>query len=650
MTNDITLEQFAERFGRANPFLENRVNGPAPAEIDVPDIHRAAFERLTALARQALEARRGLGAVLWGEAGIGKSHLLSRLARWAESAPAVFLYLHNLQAAPDAIPRSLLHAVVSLLTAGRRDRFSTTPLYAFVHASILEAAGGPGRYTSSELLTAYDHWLDQLGPAAGDRSVYEVFFTFFHALHRPEKYPQGIAGAAVRWLSGGALDPEEARGLGLPPARHRDEAVALEDAQQIKQVLVALSRLALTQGRPFILALDQVDNLDEEQFAALSRFLEALLDTAPNLLVVTAGVGTTLHSWQQAGVVQRSAWDRIAQTEVRLPRLTPKLVEQVVRARLNDFLAPFTMLQPVARAIEQDDLFPLGRAWSERHLLNQIEVRPRDVISLAREGWQRQQVRLGRLGVQDWLIEWAGDDMVPPTSSTAWTEEQRRTAIDRAVEQEILSARNRLHGEPGSLPADADRLAEVLADLLTRFCNPTYDLVEVQRVPPPRRGVPPSYHLSLRRRQMDGEKTIGVLVMATGAAVAVAGFLRRLLQESRPLDRLVLVTDERIGLPLGTKGQEYLDELQQRGPERFFVMKLTFGEHAELEALTAVLARAKSDDVEIEPPGQQAQKVSAHEVIASLAWRKRALDHRLLRELVSAVDANPAEQAPPMAE
>jgi hypothetical protein len=648
MSTEITLDSFLETMGRVNPFLENRVNGPAPSEVDVPDIHRAAFERLTSLAQQALEARRGLGAVLWGEAGIGKSHLLARLARWAESAPATFLYLHNLQAAPDALPRSLLHAVVALLTEGRRNLFQTTSLYAFVRASILEAVGEPGRYTWGVLERAYNKWLDRLGPAVGDRSIYEVFFTFFHAASRPDHFEPGVAGAAVRWLSGGALDPEEAHRLGLPPARHSDEPVALEDAQQIKQVLVALSRLALAQGRPFILALDQVDNLDEDQFAALSRFLEALLDTSPNLLAITAGVSTTLNAWRQAGVVQSSAWDRIAQTEVRLPRLAPDLAAEVVRARLREFLAPFAALEPVARAIAEDSLFPLGRAWSERHLLSQIEVRPRDVISLAREAWQ-QQARLARLGGVDWLADWARVDVANLTPRSAWTEEQRRSAIDREVEKEIQAIRSRLHAAPGSLPADADHLAAVLAEILTRFCEPRYDLAEVMRVPPPRRGTPPTYHLSLRRRVMGGEKDTGVLVMATGAATAAAGFLRRLCQESRPLDRLVLVTDERTGLPLGDRGKEYLEELQQRGPERFLVMDLTFSEHAELEALAEVLARAKSGDIEVDAPDQTSQRVSAGEVVASPVWRKRALEHRLLRELVAEASATPAKPVPTMA-
>src|SRR5262249_60776448 len=103
-----------------NPFIDNRVNGPAPGDVDVGAIHEAAFERLAGLARDARSGRRGLGAVLWGEAGIGKSHLLARLARWADhGGQAVFVYLHNLQAAPALLPRAVLRGVVNVLTRGR---------------------------------------------------------------------------------------------------------------------------------------------------------------------------------------------------------------------------------------------------------------------------------------------------------------------------------------------------------------------------------------------------------------------------------------------------------------------------------------------------------------------------------------------------
>ena len=348
---------------------------------------------------------------------------------------------------------------------------------------------------------AYQSWLDRLGPAAGDRSVYEVLFAFLcsAALAAQGKEDGSAAGVAVRWLSGGALDPAEARLLGLPPARRRDEPVALEDAQQIKQVLVALSRFALCRGTPFVLALDQVDNLDREQFAALTRFLEAMLDTSPNLLVITSGIQTTLLDWRQDGVVQPSAWDRIAQMEVRLNKLTPELAQQVVRARLRDFLAPFAALERVVQAREEDSLFPLGQAWAARTLATQIEHRPRDVVSLAREGWQQQQARLGQLGGEDWLLAWAAD-AAGRRQRPPWTPEQRQAAIDQEVDQQLLAVRNRLHADPGLLPSDADRLAGVLNDILTWFRDPGHDLVEVLRVQPPRRNVQPTYHLALRRQ------------------------------------------------------------------------------------------------------------------------------------------------------
>src|SRR5262249_27971184 len=149
-------------FSAVNPFLDNRVNGPQPeqgADCDVSAVHQPAFERLTTLARQAHEARRGVGAVLWGEAGIGKSHLLVRLARWAEAGNATFAYLHNLQSDPEHLPRSLLHAVVSLLTLGRRSSLHGTPLFRLVRSALQEAAGPEARFLSWEQLEHAFHTL-----------------------------------------------------------------------------------------------------------------------------------------------------------------------------------------------------------------------------------------------------------------------------------------------------------------------------------------------------------------------------------------------------------------------------------------------------------------------------------------------------------
>jgi hypothetical protein len=643
--SEVTLDGLLDRLAAVNPFLDNRVNGPAPPG-DVSEIHHAAFERLAGLARQALAAGQGLGAVLWGEAGVGKSHLLGRLARWADAGNARLVYVHNLQAAPDALPRSLLRAAVAALTGGRRQRFAGTPLYYLARAGLIEAAGGAGRFGWSYLEHAFQRWLDALAPQAGNRLVYEVLFSFFHSAARAGlgREDGSVAGLAARWLAGGALDPAEARLLGLPPARHRDEPSALEGADDVRAVLAALARLARAERRPLVLALDQVDNLDEEQFAALTRFLEALLDAAPGLLVVTTGIQDTLRRWHEERVVQSSAWDRLAQFTVQLYKLTPAQAEELVRRRLDDFLAPFAGLEELGRLRKADGLFPLGRAWSSRQLLHRSEVRPRDAVSLARDGWQAQQERLGRLGGPAWLAGWPGDGEAPaPPPAPAWNEEQENAAIDQAVAAELGAARRRFHAEPASLPADPDRLAGLLYDLLGQYrqAGAAGALAEVRRVPPPRPGAPPTYHLSLARRPEEGGQVTGVLVMATEAKQSVAGFLRRLCEDSRPLDRVVVVTDERTGMPLGEKGQEYLSELLGRGPARFAVVELSFGERAELEALAGVVARARSGDVEIELAGVARRALGAAEVAESLRRQGLYAGQRLLADLLG--PAEPAE-------
>jgi len=434
------LDDFYRRVAFVNPFLDNRVSGPAPAEADVENIHQAAFARLTGLAHEALAARRGVGAVLWGEAGVGKSHLLARLGRWAAAGRrAEFVYLHNLQAAPEHLPRSLLHAVVSTLARGRRRGLYGTPLYDLAYAGVCEAVGHDLRfYPWDRLERAFGAFLDRLGPTdlAGpaliDRGVYELAFRLFRSAHRERqgKEDGAVAERAARWLGGHALEAEEARGLGLPP-RSRSEPVALADNQQVKQVLAALARLAAAAGRPFVLAFDQVDNLDADQAAALARFLEALIDGAPNLLAVTAGVQATLLRWREQGVIQESAWHRLGQFEVQLHRLSAAEEREMVRARLRAFLAPFADAGAVRLWLRQDDLYPLGRGWYERHLRDRVDVRPRDVINRAREGWRAQQEALAREGGPDWLANWTG---AAPEDAEPVQPEAPEAAIDRKVD------------------------------------------------------------------------------------------------------------------------------------------------------------------------------------------------------------------------
>ena len=202
---------------------------------------------------------------------------------------------------------------------------------------------------------AYYRLVDRLGaqdPSRSgliDRTTYEILYNFFRCAYRVsigKTTDDKPAQLAVRWLSGESLDPEEAAALRLPRAA-ADEPTGLVDGQQIKQVLVCLGQLALSVQRPLILCFDQVDNLDEDQAAALARFMEALIDGVPNLLLVTTGIQSSLLRWKDVRVIQDSAWDRIAQFEIFPQRLTAADAQRIVAARLVAFQQGFAQLEVV---------------------------------------------------------------------------------------------------------------------------------------------------------------------------------------------------------------------------------------------------------------------------------------------------------------
>ncbi len=641
--DDTTGDLFAHVLS-ANPFTDNRVNGPAPAGADVGDVHRAAFERLTALAREACAARRGVGAVLWGEAGVGKSHLLARLERWAAAeGGAPFVYLHNLQASPDGLPRSLLKAVVSTLTYGWATRLARTPLY-FLAASFAHEAVGyePGMIPWREVARGWLRLVDGegLGRAAlVDRTAYALLLRFFRSAHAAAKgHDDGLAALAVRWLSGEYLDPYEARRLRLPPSADPDEPAGLADNQQVKQVLVALARLALAARRPFLLCLDQADNLDDEQMAALARFLEALLDSAPDLLVVTAGVQATLLHWRRAGVIQESAWDRLAQFEVRLQRVTPGEAQRIVAERLRCFFEPIRDRGEWPR----DALFPLGEAWRAEALGGKVDLRPRDVINWAREGFRREQEALAREGGPAWLAAWGRRAPAAPKDEAAAAPDATHTAIDQRVARQLEEHKARRRREHPEGP-DADRLAGLVGGLLEqcRALGAEFAITAVER-PAMKSGPRPAYDLLLRRRVAGGEERSWLAFVVTASGQSTTGSLRRLVEAPDPPDRLFLVTDQRQPLALGGKGKEHLAQLRTGRAGEFRHIELTEADCAELDALRAVVGMARAGDLEMEVAAGKARPLSEAEVIESLHRQGRYRAAPLLRDLLGERAAAPA--------
>jgi len=637
-----TLDDFCRHLCTANPFLANRVDRMLTADlVDVADIHQAEFQQVLDLGRQAHAEDRGIGVIVWGEAGIGKSHLLARLARWAADR-ACFIYLHNLQASPERLPRYLVKCVLNVLTSGQASPLWRTPLFRLINAAVKEALGGEhvkgARW--SEIEPAYHRWIDSLaaGGAPPERTVQAVLLRFFRAANPlAVERDEEVARLAARWLSGDYLDAEEARQIGLRPEDAPDGAVALLDNQHIKQVLIGLTRIARSGRRLFLLCFDQADNLDEEQVRALSRFLHDVLDSAGNLLVVTTGVQQTLLDYQHRGVITETSWDRIGQFTVLLGRIRASQGQALLAARLHRFLEPARVLPEVAARYAEDPLFPLGSAWYQQRVGHLLDYRPRDLLTWAGERWQRLQEGFGALPAREWLARWPA---VPEGTGHA-VETSLEDLIDQKVAQKVAEQAALRQREPHTLPPSEDNLLGLVNELLRQCLTQAdrYALAEVRLLPPRKSGTLLPYDLLVcQRRGDEGTGQVGVRFVTAANGNSATASLRRLVEDPDRPERVLLVTDERQPLPVGPRGREYLDELEQRGPARFRHVELPFAEYAALDALQAVVGLARTGDLEVAYPPGQRRAVSAAEVCASHHRQQRYLAQPLLRELLGHKD------------
>ena len=90
-----------------------------------------------------------------------------------ENRQACFVYLHNLQASPDRLPRYVLKCVVSVLTGGQVSFLYDTKLFLMVNAAVKEALLEEGltRPNWNDLEAAYQRRVDRLAAAEPSGSI-----------------------------------------------------------------------------------------------------------------------------------------------------------------------------------------------------------------------------------------------------------------------------------------------------------------------------------------------------------------------------------------------------------------------------------------------------------------------------------------------
>ncbi len=427
-----------------NPFTLNRSSADGGEGPDVVHLQAETFTRLTELAGEAVRLRRGLGVLLTGESGAGKSHLLGRLARWsAVGSRACFVVVRGLQTDPELLPAAVMRSAGAALAGRAAAKPSRTPLYRLAHgAARVALTDNQERYSWERVGKAFARLADRLAPAARrvpeGRATFDLLYRFFRSAARTAegKEDGAVADMILRWFTGGMLDAAEARRLHLPPARHREDPVTLSDPEWARQGLTALAVLATAAGRPFILAIDQAEELDSGRFTALARFLNGFLDHAPGVLAVTAADSGAVQRWRDRGEVPAAAWNRLAQFTLEPARLRQKDGIALVRRRLDEAMSPFKEVEFLYRLRADAPLFPL-------HLeLNACGVWAREGLEAARVAWEVEQEVLRREGGAAWLAAWA-ERMAPPTDSGILSEPDAESSLTREQMQAAIALRAR---------------------------------------------------------------------------------------------------------------------------------------------------------------------------------------------------------------
>ena len=616
-----------------DPFNDHRISVTGAQAVDVTSIHDREFQRLVSLARRACVQNEAVGAVVWGESGSGKSNLLRRLhdgarrGAWREAIVVNFL---ELQATPDRLHRSVLNALISLLTNGLTPPWHRTPLYHLLQGLICPAIPHGRRLLPlPELERVFRSRIQEAAEAAGitkaTRAAATLLERFFigalaEKAHRPEAI---MALSAVRRLSGDALDEEEARIVGLRPT----DADTPLDAADALRFLALLTQVARADGKPVILCFDQIHTLTRQQILDVAGMLHSLNDHVRNVLLILSEVQEELRKLEENHTITQATWDRITANRIDMPRVPIAQARQILEARLQQFLAPF----PSRDAhLAPDRLFPLGEEWFQSRTATLVDVRPRALLRIARTRWEEVQASLTRAAdPHAWLNRWPasiGDSPTLPITSNRPEEER----IDAVIEEAFRSRLARHLAAPHGLPPNAGNLCGLTESLLDAS-----GIGSVERQP---EDAP--YDLLVQTRSPDGtEHTFGLAFVATTSATSTTGTLRGLANDPSPPDRVLLVTDERQPLAFGksvdAKGREYHKALETQAGFQQIVLR--FQEYAALEAMEGILRMAA--DLEIDTPDGRSRPLTRSDVIDSYRRTQRFETHPLLGTFFRPIDA-----------
>jgi hypothetical protein len=524
-----------------NPFRNNVVQDAWQTPADVADIHDQVFrECLAGIESASRSAADSL--LIYGPAGSGKTHLLTRLQRHlAETAAAapdkvlrcVFVFV-RLQTSPPLLWQHVRRRLASDFM--RRDQGVTQLQRLVAHQVNFGAPASPrARVMHFRVLSGEDH---------------ETLATHLHEVARSRELPRDLCVVlehlvcnryvrdASAWLAGESLPESVLAQLRVGPDTAEDREA------EAREIVTALCRLA-GETLPIVFCFDQVEALqrgieDHDAFFRFGRVAAELFDADANVFLITCLQSALFEVFKAA--VRDADRDRMMRRHAILQPLNQSQVERLIASRLGQV--------PELQATRNAPFYPLSTEFVAR-LAQQQPCVPRRVLADAARAFEELQHRgnVTRLDNPSFLRKEL---------------DRRRAAALRDIG-----------------PADTTRI-------LLQGLEPAATIRGLKRI---------ATKSDAAEVLLESDRKIAIEICNEADGRSLGPRLRRLLDQTPRPDgaRSVIVRDPRLPISKNAvKTRGYLDELRKRGVS---IVEPTIDVLAALAALSELLADAKSGDL-----------------------------------------------------
>lgn len=547
-----------------NPFRDSIAANPwEEARVDVPAIHGQVFEECLRGVEAVRHGGRSAGLLIHGEAGSGKTHLLSRLrARLAPHAPSdtqrpesLFVWV-RLQTSPRMIWRLLRRTLVDdwfRPIAGRESQFQRILFHRL--AEVRPAEGDLERW--------YEYMLQE-HPGDLQELIEGICTKLDVDRNTTVAFTHVAFGRHLRdlraWLAGTSLTQATLERIDLA----QDEVDDDDREAEARQIVLMLCRLA-GNGLPVVLSFDQVEALqvsrgDRDALYAFGQLVSTLHDGTTNVLLVSC-VQSAFAAELKGDHARGADYDRIKSLgALSLEPLNRPQAEQLIAARLanaGQFVPEGA--DPSCWPLEPQEI---------DDLLAREFVSPRRLLTACAERFERQVECAGGTAVSK-------EPLAPVTPEQALAEHLETEWKSRLAQKLAANSPDRTeeivrHGLP------------MLLQLGSRQPRPVRD----EELP------------DIAILLEGGQGRVGIAVCADANMKTRAAQLRRLKTQfsSGRVARLVVICDPRVPLSQGAKAaRQYRAELlEQQGTTEVVPAAETL---AALDAFRELLSDAKSGDL-----------------------------------------------------